>query len=236
MVGIAIVIDHNSLLPEDYLDTLDLDFAHWRINMTFDIENLPILYMSHIRFQDQLTHSTGTTESTTLCLAYWFSTDRTQNTSWRLSHVQFELESLGIAEILEVWNDSFNCIADEVSRVDVHTSRQVSREQKRKGKAVLTPDDSISCNCDQLKLSNVSISTTLIGMCGGILTITVRLAPLYLFTTYNAEIHKPISRPILEAIYMNSTLDHLSGIMNPLFECEINPAALVFVEICLTHQ
>ena len=69
-----------------------------------------------------------------------------------------------------------------------------------------------------------------------VLSVAVVLAPLDVFEALNAEVDVSVDRPVLETVDMDSPLDHLSGVVDPIFEGEEDPAALVLVEVRLAHQ
>ena len=54
------ISNSDGFLPDHHLNIFNLSLTHRCIDVTSDIENLPILNMSHIRLQDHLAHPTGT--------------------------------------------------------------------------------------------------------------------------------------------------------------------------------
>lgn len=100
----------------------------------------------------------------------------------------------------------------------------------------MTPDHPGSFEGGELKLGYVGFSSSSVGLSMASFPMAMVLGPMNVFKALNTEIDISVDRPVLEAVDMDGPLDHLSGIVDPIFEGEVDPAALIFVEVGLTHQ
>ena len=61
------------------------------------------------------------------------------------------------------------------------------------------------------------------------------LGPQNALMPSKAEINKLIDRPILDAIDMNSSLNHLASIVNSIFESDKDSGMKIFVKVGCSH-
>ena len=67
-------------------------------------------------------------------------------------------------------------------------------------------------------------------------SVAVALGPLDVFEALNAEVDIAVDRPVFETVDMNSPLDHLAGVVDPILEGEEDSATLVLVKVSLSHE
>ena len=62
------------------------------------------------------------------------------------------------------------------------------------------------------------------------------LGPHYPFCSNDSEVEKLIDGSVFKAIDMDSSLDHLSGIVQSVFKSEKDPSIRIFVEVGSSHS
>ena len=69
-----------------------------------------------------------------------------------------------------------------------------------------------------------------------VLSVTVIFCPHDFLESHNSEIDETVDRSIFQTVDMDSSLDHLSGIVDSIFEGEKNSSIWIFIEIALPHN
>ena len=76
----------------------------------------------------------------------------------------------------------------------------------------------------------------MICLCSSVLTAATLLSPHDFFKAHNSEINESIDRSVFEAVDMNCSLNHLTCIVDSVFENEEDSGTRIFVEVGLSHK